>query len=235
MPIPGRAFIVIWHGLQPGVEAEFERWHTEEHLPERLAVPGFLLGTRYINWQQLPHVCFTRYAIEDVDVFHSHAYLARLNAPTAWSRRVQPAMTNFLRGLCETVMSAGHGTGGAIATVRIRMNQPEVEANTSRLLEVAAALLGLPGVTGVQLGRHRAVLSSLVTRETALRPAPLHPLFDHMLMVEAIDRGSLAGPCADVGQALLRAGAAEVDLANYDLQFQLGPLAAAPACPSYLG
>jgi hypothetical protein len=28
----------------PGREAEFEKWFQHEHLQERLAVPGFLLG-----------------------------------------------------------------------------------------------------------------------------------------------------------------------------------------------
>jgi hypothetical protein len=27
--------------------AEHDRWHTQEHLPERLAITGFLRGTRW--------------------------------------------------------------------------------------------------------------------------------------------------------------------------------------------
>src|SRR5947208_12513380 len=31
----------------PDKEAEFNRWYNEEHLAERLAIPGFLNGARY--------------------------------------------------------------------------------------------------------------------------------------------------------------------------------------------
>ena len=42
----GSAGIVIWNGVAPGAAAEFERWHDEEHLAERLAIPGFLRARR---------------------------------------------------------------------------------------------------------------------------------------------------------------------------------------------
>jgi hypothetical protein len=35
---------LIWHGLQDGAAAEFERYHTVEHMPERLGIPGFVRG-----------------------------------------------------------------------------------------------------------------------------------------------------------------------------------------------
>ena len=36
--------LAIWHDCAPGREAEFEAWYQQEHLIERLAVPGFLFG-----------------------------------------------------------------------------------------------------------------------------------------------------------------------------------------------
>ena len=47
MPLRGRAFLPMWFGLAEGYEREFDRWHTIEHMPERLGVPGFLRGRRY--------------------------------------------------------------------------------------------------------------------------------------------------------------------------------------------
>ena len=41
-------YVVVWaFRPRPGREAEFEAWFQQEHLAERLAVPGFLLGRRH--------------------------------------------------------------------------------------------------------------------------------------------------------------------------------------------
>ena len=41
MPLNARAFLGIWHNLKPGYERDFDRWHTYEHMPERVGVPAF--------------------------------------------------------------------------------------------------------------------------------------------------------------------------------------------------
>lgn len=49
MSLRGRGFLPIWFELAEGVEREFDRWHTIEHMPERLGIPGFLRGRRYFH------------------------------------------------------------------------------------------------------------------------------------------------------------------------------------------
>jgi len=36
----------MWWDIPPEVRAEWEHWHTTEHMPERLGIPGFLRGLR---------------------------------------------------------------------------------------------------------------------------------------------------------------------------------------------
>jgi hypothetical protein len=43
--LPG--ILAIFNNVAPGREAEFEEWFQHEHLAERIAVPGFLLGRRH--------------------------------------------------------------------------------------------------------------------------------------------------------------------------------------------
>ncbi len=221
MSLHGTAFIVIWHDLTPGFEEQFERWHTEEHMPERLGVPGFLRGSRYMNWKQSPHVCFTFYELAHIETFRSPGYLARLNAPTEWSGRVMPGMTNFLRGACETVVSLGHGTGGAIASVRIRRSGAHTEASRLRLAQATVQVSGIGGVTSVHLGRQEALLAAQKTDETALRPPPSAAVFDYVMLVEAIDLRTLEREARRIEQVLLDAGAASIELGCYNLGFQL--------------
>ncbi len=47
MSLLGEGALVIWNDVALGSEQEFDRWHIKEHMPERLAVPGFLRGRRY--------------------------------------------------------------------------------------------------------------------------------------------------------------------------------------------
>jgi hypothetical protein len=37
----GKGLLAVWADVDPEVEAEFNEWYDKEHVPERLAVPGF--------------------------------------------------------------------------------------------------------------------------------------------------------------------------------------------------
>lgn len=119
MPLRGRAFLSLWSGLSPGYKREFDSYHTTEHMPERLGVPGFLRGRRYVPAGESDPSLFILYEGEHLDTFRSPGLLARLNDPTEWSRRMQPALVNFVRGSCRTLISLGEGVGGAIAAIRV--------------------------------------------------------------------------------------------------------------------
>ena len=47
MALLGSAVLAFWHDVVPEGRAEFDYWHIREHVPERLAVPGFLRFRRY--------------------------------------------------------------------------------------------------------------------------------------------------------------------------------------------
>ena len=46
--------------------AEHDDWHTHEHLPERLSIPGFLRGTRWVALQGQPRY-LVLYEVERLD------------------------------------------------------------------------------------------------------------------------------------------------------------------------
>src|SRR6266436_6694359 len=43
----GTGLLMVWADVPADKESEFNRWYNEEHLAERLAIPGFLNGARY--------------------------------------------------------------------------------------------------------------------------------------------------------------------------------------------
>ena len=48
MALFGRGVLAIWNDITDAAETEFVRWHVREHIPERVGLPGFLRGRRYI-------------------------------------------------------------------------------------------------------------------------------------------------------------------------------------------
>ena len=43
----GAGLLMVWAEVPSDREKEFNRWYNEEHLAERLALPGFLSAARY--------------------------------------------------------------------------------------------------------------------------------------------------------------------------------------------
>jgi hypothetical protein len=69
-------------------EAEFNDWYDFEHIPQRLAIPGFLSAQRYVAPQGWPRygAC---YDLERADTTLSSPYKAETgHAFSAWSKRV---------------------------------------------------------------------------------------------------------------------------------------------------
>jgi hypothetical protein len=94
----------------PGMEEEFNAWYDEEHLPERLAIPGFRSARRWVG-DGPPGAgrYLATYELDSAAVLDSPAYLARLNAPTPWSRRCLGKCVVFRRWACEQRSPGGAG------------------------------------------------------------------------------------------------------------------------------
>jgi hypothetical protein len=113
----GRAAIVMWWDFPPEHQAEIEDWHSHEHFPERLGIPGFLRGSRWIDLAGRPSF-FIAYEAVRLATITAGPYLDRLNHPTPWSTRMMPHHLNMVRSLCRVRASAGGGLAYAMATVR---------------------------------------------------------------------------------------------------------------------
>jgi hypothetical protein len=101
--------------LRPGTRAEYRHWHSHEHIQERVAIPGFLHGRRYVAVGSGPRFLVV-YGVVDIGVFRSSGYLERLNNPSAWTQQVMPTLRNMNRSLCRVEVSSGSGIGRFIQT-----------------------------------------------------------------------------------------------------------------------
>jgi hypothetical protein len=223
MPLLGKAFLMIWHDIREPSEPEYHRWHTREHMPERLSIPGFLRGRRGVAWNLGKHRYLTIYEGAELATFGSPAYLERLNNPTPWSTRVQPAFYNFIRSACETVQSVGLGVGGALATLRIPFGSRSENDFRNSAAKLAGAIHQLDGVSSVHFGIARPQASSAKTRETELRGTTSDGTFEAVVVVDGVGRRELEAAMPRIADILGGDGwiAAPEDVVVYDLAYAL--------------
>jgi hypothetical protein len=110
--------LAIFNNAAPGREAEFEEWFQHEHLAERIAVPGFLLGRRYEAVSGAPRY-FNFYLTQSADVLKSAAYLERLDHPTPMTHKIMSEIfKDMIRTVCHRTLRLGTMRGAAAVAVR---------------------------------------------------------------------------------------------------------------------
>jgi hypothetical protein len=83
----------------PAMEEEFNAWYDQEHLPERLAIPGFRSARRWVS----ERTYLATYELDSAAVLTSPQYLSFFENPTPWSRRCLGKAVVFKRWACEQV------------------------------------------------------------------------------------------------------------------------------------
>ena len=115
----GDGILAIWNNRRPDAAERYEFWYQTEHLPERLAVPGFLRGRRYQAINGSPEF-FTWYEVEQPGVLFSEAYFARLSDPTPLTREIMSGIfADASRTVCDRTILQGDMFGSVVVTVRL--------------------------------------------------------------------------------------------------------------------
>lgn len=150
MAILGKAAIAMWWDIAPSWRAEFEDWHTHEHFPERMSIPGFLRGSRWTSARGGDGF-FVMYELDTYGTLVSPGYLDRLNAPTQWSTKLMPQHRNMIRSQCRVLDSAGGGLARYALTIRLSPRRDSEAALRACLKAHAASAAAQPGLTGAHL------------------------------------------------------------------------------------
>lgn len=102
MSEPASALLALWNDVTPEFDAQYNDWHANEHVPERLGVPGMLWGRRF---QALPSTAgpryLTLYGLQNLRVLESDAYRRLLSHPTPASAHMRPHLRHVSRWVCE--------------------------------------------------------------------------------------------------------------------------------------
>ncbi|CAG0955872.1 hypothetical protein BURK1_00447 [Burkholderiales bacterium] len=167
---------------------EHDDWHTHEHLPERLSIPGFVRGTRWVASSGQPGY-FVMYEVEQLATLTSSAYLERLNNPTPWTSKMMPSYRGMNRGFCSVAGSFGVGMGHAGLLIRF---SPATGAESLLrewlLQDILPRLPSRPGIGSVHLFEGASTPS--MTAEQRLRGADAG--VDRALLVTGYSQDALA-------------------------------------------
>jgi hypothetical protein len=151
MSLQGRGAVAIWHDIAPEGRADFYAWHGSEHMPERVGIPGFLSGRRFVAIGADLEF-FNLYEVESLDVLKGPGYRARLNDPTPWTLAAVKHFRSVARSLCRVAASRGQGQGGLVATLRYDVASGAEEAHEAALVrDVLPHLAAGEGIAAAHL------------------------------------------------------------------------------------
>ena len=169
MSLAGEGAVAIWHDIAPDGRDEFYAWHGQEHMPERVGIPGFLRGRRYVAIDaDLEY--FNLYEAQSVEVLKGVDYAARVNAPTPWTLAAVKHFRSVARAICRVSYSGGPAQGGLIATLRYDVPDDGILAHRAALLRgLVPDLLATRGVAGVHVLVADAQASGVATAEQKAR------------------------------------------------------------------
>jgi hypothetical protein len=194
--LAGEGAVAIWNDIAEAGRAEFYAWHLHEHMPERVGIPGFVRGRRYraADAATQPEF-FTLYETLSFQVIQGSDYLARLNAPTDWTRAATAHFQSTTRSLTRVVASHGVGSGGAMLTVRFDIADEAVDDVVPRITSALEAAARLPRITGAHLLGSDAGMSDQSTAESKGRKDLQAPA-RWALLLEACDADALGAALA---------------------------------------
>jgi hypothetical protein len=209
MSLAGEGVVAIWNDIVPEAREQFYEWHNREHMPERVGIPGFRRGRRYIAQGGTPEF-FTLYETASPQVLVGADYLARLNHPTEWTRRTVQGFRNVSRSLCRVAFSAGCGQGGCLATLRYAVAAGREDDQRRALVRrILPELADQQGIAGAHLCIADRAASEIETAEKRARgDRTLVP--EWVVLVEGgSEAETLAHACAQAlgDETLLAAGA----------------------------
>ena len=138
MPLEGRALLALWNDRSPD-RHDYDVWHTREHVPQRLTVPGISRAVRYSDGDGPLPAYFTLYTLDNLQVFSDPDYIHLMKNPTPWSQSMRPDFARFFRVPCALERSVGGGIGGwcvAALVTRIPL-ESDLEALIHELADFA--------------------------------------------------------------------------------------------------
>ena len=94
-----KGLLLMMTDIDAANEEDFNRWYEEEHLDERMAIPGFINARRFTALEGGPKY-LALYDLESPEVLQSAPYRHIVGASkSAWTKRLEGPFKNFRRNV----------------------------------------------------------------------------------------------------------------------------------------
>jgi hypothetical protein len=144
-----KGILIASMNMANAAEDEFHDWYDTEHMPERVACPGFLRCQRWIGTTDRK-ISVATYDLESVDVLKSPGYLAIGGANLSpWSKRLGSRYERLMRFEGDQVLPgdqlAPENAEGFLLNAMNVVPEHEAEFNEWYNTEHIPALAAVPG------------------------------------------------------------------------------------------
>lgn len=138
MDFEGSGMLALWNGADPARREEYNLWHSREHVPQRLSVPGMRSARRYVRLHGPQPEYLTLYEVTDNSVLSTSPYVQQLEHPTEWSGSMRPSFRGFLRVCCNRLQTQGGGMGSVLVVLAVEsgldLDSPEMGRALERII-----------------------------------------------------------------------------------------------------
>ena len=187
--VPG--LLLVMNDIPPELEVDFNRWYHDEHLAERLALPGFVSARRYRAVGGQPAYMVV-YKCETIEALTSSAYRQVLDNPTERTGKILPRLQNVIRAACRETWSSGDDIGGSAIIVQCKAKEGREDKARDFIKNGLATRLRESGcMMSMSLWESDAKVTAASSSDTARRASPDH-YADWVLLIESYDLSCLA-------------------------------------------
>jgi len=199
-----QGLLSVWNDIDAEDEDAFNAWYHEEHLGERLAMPGILTARRYRSLDR-PRGYAALYDTDGLEPLRSPAYLKLLANPTPRTQAIMPRFRNMVRAASE--IHADHGdaakrneAGAVLAVLELSGNAVD-PAQLKALASKVAPLLAAGSVQRVRLALPDDKATRVPNPEAKLREKP-DAIPAPFLLIEGAAEDAVRAAAATLGAAL---------------------------------
>jgi hypothetical protein len=190
-----KGFLLVLMQPPAAFEEEFNAWYDTEHIPERVAVPGFETGLRYVCIDGAPRY-LAMYDTQNAEVFNTPGYLkVSFDNSSPWTKRVTSRVRVY-RSAGEQVYPGNALTGRAARVTVLRFRALPASAEKAIVAGMRANFEGLPQTIQVRVfaydtGSNVDFLGMVEARAPIEQPLALEAFGGH---ADALDLVSVYAP-----------------------------------------